>query len=198
MTLAANLPGIALTLDSASGPAPFTETVIEGSAHTLSAPATQLVGGVGYAFRSWTDGGARVHSITAASSTTYTAAYARAGADLALKSWARRGSGTVLTFSLRVRNNGPATARSVVLTATLPRHVWFNRLVGASRCRFNPTTDFLRCPLGTIRSQKVRLLRVYTWLNSSPKAVVNDARVRSSTPDPNPVNNRSRLRFPLR
>jgi uncharacterized repeat protein (TIGR01451 family) len=198
VTLAANLPGIVLTLDSASGPAPFTETVIQGSAHTLSAPATQLIGGVRYAFRSWSDGGARIHNITAASSTTYTAAYALAGADLALKSWARRGTGTVLTFSLRVRNNGPATARSVVLTSTLPRHVWFNRLVGASRCTFNPTTDFLRCPLGSLGAEKVRLLRVYTWLNSSPRSVVNDARVRSSTADPNPANNRSRLRVQLR
>jgi hypothetical protein len=200
VTLAANLPGIELALDSASGPAPFTETVIDDSEHTLSAAATQDVGGVRYAFRSWSDGGARVHNITATSSTTYTADYAPApaGADLGLKSWAGRGTGTVLSFFLRVRNNGPATARSAVLTATLPRHVWFNRLTGASGCTFKPSTDFLRCPLGTIKPQKVRLLRVYTWLNSSPKSVVNDARVRSSTPDPNPANNRSRLRFVLR
>ena len=198
VTLAATVPGIELTLDSASGPAPFTETVIEDSVHTLAAPAAQTVGGVRYAFRSWSDGGARVHNVTASSSGTYTARYTRAGADLGLKSWARRGSGTVLSFFLRVKNNGPAKARSVVLTATLPRHVWFNRLTGASGCTFNPTTDFLRCPLGTIKSQKVKLLRVYTWLNSSPKSVVNDARVRSATPDPNPANNRSRLRFVLR
>ena len=199
LTLAANVPGIELTLDNASGPAPFTETVIEDSAHTLSAPATQDVGGVRYAFRSWSDGGARVHSVTATGPATYTAEYARAvGADLGLKSWARRGSGTALTFFLRVRNNGPSRARSVVLTSTLPRQVWFNRLQGASGCTFNPTTDFLKCPLGPLSSGKVRLLKVHTWLNSSPRAVVNNARVKSPTADPNPANNRSRLRFVLR
>ncbi|HXV32614.1 MAG TPA: PQQ-dependent sugar dehydrogenase [Gaiellaceae bacterium] len=199
LTLDASVPGIELTLGSASGPAPFTETVIEDSVHTLSAPATQTVGGVRYAFRSWSDGGARIHTVTASSATTFTATYARAsGADLGLKSWARRGSGTVLSFFLRVRNNGPVAARSAVLTATLPSQVWFNRLTGASGCSFNPTTDFLRCPLGTIKAKKVRLLRVYTWLNSSPKAVVATARVRSATSDPNPANNRSRLRFVLR
>ena len=97
-----------------------------------------------------------------------------------------------------MRNNGPARARTVVLTATLPRHVWLNRVEGASGCTFNTTTDFLRCPLGTMNAGKVKLLRVRTWLNSSPKSVVNDARVRSSTTDPNPANNRSRLRFVLR
>ena len=189
-----------LTLGSASAPTPFTETVIEDSVHTLSAPTTQDIGGVRYAFRSWSDGGARVHNVTATGTATYTAEYARApvGADLGLKSWARRGSGTALTFFLRVRNNGPGRARSVVLTSTLPRQVWFNRLQGASGCTFNPTTDFLRCPLGALTSGTTRLLRVHTWLNSSPRAVVNDARVASPTPDPNPANNRSRLRFALR
>ena len=133
VTLAANVPGIELTLDSASGPAPFTETVIEDSAHTLSAPATQDVGGVRYAFESWSDGGARVHNITATGTATYTAEYAPApaGADLGLKSWARRGSGTALTFFLRGGTTARSGARSVVLTATLPSQVWFNRLQGA-------------------------------------------------------------------
>jgi hypothetical protein len=59
------------------------------------------------------------------------------------------------------------------------------------------TTDFLRCPLTTIRRGKIRLVRVYTWLLSSPAAVVSEAQVRSSTSDPKLGNNRSRLRFEL-
>jgi glucose/arabinose dehydrogenase/PKD repeat protein len=200
LTLAANVPGIELTLGGASGPAPFTQTVIEGSEQTVSAPATEDIGGVRYAFRSWSDGGTRTHTVTADATATLTAVYAPVpvGADVGLRSWASRGSGTNLTFLLRVRNNGPVKARTVVLTATLPRQVWLNRVEGASGCAFNPTTDFLRCPLGTLNAGAVRLLRVRTWLNSSPKSVVNDARVRSSTTDPNPANNRSRLRFVLR
>ncbi|MGH7358282.1 MAG: PQQ-dependent sugar dehydrogenase, partial [Candidatus Rokuibacteriota bacterium] len=120
LTLAANVPGLQLTMDDGSGPAPFDRTVIEGSAHTISAPAVQNRRGVSYAFRSWSDGGARVHNITAASPTTYTATYAAVGADLALTTRAYR-KGTRLTFVLRLRNLGPATARAVELVDTLPK-----------------------------------------------------------------------------
>jgi glucose/arabinose dehydrogenase/PKD repeat protein len=200
LTLAASVPGIVLTLGGASGPAPFTETVIEGSEQTLSAPAAQVLGGVRYAFLSWSDGGARTHTVTADDPATYTARYAATvgGADLGLTTRAKRGQGTALTFTLRVKNHGPAKARSVALKATLPRHVWFNRLEGASGCSFNPTTDLLKCPLGGMKSGKVKVVKVHTWLNSSPRSVVSDARVASTTTDPNPANNRSRLRFPLR
>jgi hypothetical protein len=170
--------------------------VIEGSRHTISAPATQSLGGVTYAFRSWSDGGARVHDISAASAATYTAEYGVVSADLALTSSATRGGGIGLTFFLRVRNNGPPRAHSVVLTATLPRQVSLNHVAGSS-CTFNPATDFLRCPLRSIGAGKLRVVRVYTWLTSFPPSVVSDARVRSSTADPKPANNHSRLRFPL-
>ena len=75
VTLAANVPGVELTLDDSSGAAPLTETVIEDSVHTLSAPATHNVGGVRLRFRSWSDGGTRVHNVTATSTATYTADY---------------------------------------------------------------------------------------------------------------------------
>jgi hypothetical protein len=76
--------------------------------------------------------------------------------------------------------------------------VWLNRVEGAAGCSFNPTTDFLKCPLGGMKAAKVRVVKVHTWLNSSPRSVVNDARVKSATTDPDPANNRSRLRFRLR
>ena len=200
LTLAANVPGIVLTLGSASAPTPFTETVIEDSvAHPLGADhaghrrrplrVPLLVRRRRARPQRHRDEHGDLHGRVRPRPV---------GADLGLKSWARRGSGTALTFFLRVRNNGPGRARSVVLTSTLPRQVWFNRLQGASGCTFNPTTDFLRCPLGALTSGTTRLLRVHTWLNSSPRSVVNDARVASPTPDPNPANNRSRLRFALR
>jgi glucose/arabinose dehydrogenase len=199
LSLAAGVPGLRLTLDDESGPTPFGRTVIEGSAHTLSAPATQDLHGVRYAFRSWSDGGARVHDVTAASDRTLTADYATVkGADLGLKARAKRGGGTLLTFVLEARNHGPAKAASTVLTATLPRQVWLAWLAGASDCSFNPSTDHLKCPLGRVEPGHRKVLRVHTWLNSSPKSVVLEAKVKSRTHDRHPANNRLRLRYRLR
>jgi hypothetical protein len=41
------------------------ETVIAGSTHTISAPETQVVGGVTYQFAGWSDGGEATHNIVA-------------------------------------------------------------------------------------------------------------------------------------
>jgi hypothetical protein len=74
LTFASNPSGRTLTHFSSSGTAPFTRTVIVGSANTISAPSPQGSGLVRYCFRSWSDGGAQSHTITApATPTTYTA-----------------------------------------------------------------------------------------------------------------------------
>jgi hypothetical protein len=50
--------------------------VIVGSSNSISAAASQTVGGLTYDFQSWSDGGARTHVIVApASPTTYTVTY---------------------------------------------------------------------------------------------------------------------------
>jgi hypothetical protein len=68
--------GLTLGVDASTQATPFTRTVIVGSAHSISAAASQSLNGVGYSFGSWSDGGARVHTITApATATTYTATY---------------------------------------------------------------------------------------------------------------------------
>jgi PKD repeat protein len=76
LTLASTPSGRTLTFFSQAATAPFTRTVIVGSANTVSAPSPQGSGLVRYCFRSWSDGGAQSHTITApATATTYTAAY---------------------------------------------------------------------------------------------------------------------------
>jgi hypothetical protein len=52
--------------------------VILGSSNSISAPTPQTLGGLTYNFGSWSDGGARAHSVTANGSATYTATYQRA------------------------------------------------------------------------------------------------------------------------
>jgi hypothetical protein len=55
---------------------PTTRTVIVGSRLTVSAPERQSQGGRLFAFRSWSDGGARTHVVTApAASRVYVASY---------------------------------------------------------------------------------------------------------------------------
>ncbi|MFI9815063.1 PQQ-dependent sugar dehydrogenase [Saccharothrix variisporea] len=55
---------------------PFTVTVIVGSANSVSAPETQVQNRSTYTFVSWSDGGAKEHTITAPPfNTTYTAIY---------------------------------------------------------------------------------------------------------------------------
>ncbi|HYN95775.1 MAG TPA: discoidin domain-containing protein, partial [Pilimelia sp.] len=76
LTFASNPAGLQLAVGSAAGTAPFTRTVIQGSANSVSAVTPQTVGGTTYVFSSWSDGGAQTHVITAPSTpTTYTATF---------------------------------------------------------------------------------------------------------------------------
>ena len=76
LTFQTNPGGLSLTVNAASAKAAFTRTVIVGSTNTVSAPSPQTKGQKGYAFTSWSDGGAPTHNIVAPSSaTTYTARF---------------------------------------------------------------------------------------------------------------------------
>jgi hypothetical protein len=76
LTFNSSPTGLQLVFGSAAQATPFTRTVIQGSSNTVSAVTPQSLGGVGYVFGSWSDGGAQTHVITApATSTSYTANY---------------------------------------------------------------------------------------------------------------------------
>ena len=62
-----------------SGPTPYSVQVIQGSAQSISAPTSQLLGATTYNFVSWSDGGAATHTVTPGADTTYTATYVAAG-----------------------------------------------------------------------------------------------------------------------
>jgi glucose/arabinose dehydrogenase len=67
--------GVLLSVGSSTSKTPFTRTVIQGSANTVSAPSPQKVQGKQYSFVSWSDGGAQSHTITAQANATYVATY---------------------------------------------------------------------------------------------------------------------------
>jgi glucose/arabinose dehydrogenase len=76
LTLATSPAGLTLRLDDQPRATPLTVTGVVGVQRALEAPSPQTVGGVTYEFVSWSDGGARAHTIsTPSSSTTYTATY---------------------------------------------------------------------------------------------------------------------------
>ena len=67
--------GRQLSFGTFTGTAPFTRTVIVGSANSLSA-GDQMLNGTQFTFSSWSDGKPAVHTITApATAKTYTATF---------------------------------------------------------------------------------------------------------------------------
>ncbi|HEX5712732.1 MAG TPA: hypothetical protein VFX85_05415, partial [Solirubrobacterales bacterium] len=75
LTAVSSPAGATLGIGAKTGPGPVSVSLIEGASTTLSAPETLVVGGVTYQFDSWSDGGPRVHSVLADTSTDYTAFY---------------------------------------------------------------------------------------------------------------------------
>jgi PKD repeat protein len=79
LTLQSNPSGLRLTESDTTAKAPFTFTAIVNAQIVITAPDQKLRGKT-YTWISWSDGGARSHTITAPSTaTTYTATYQRGG-----------------------------------------------------------------------------------------------------------------------
>ncbi|HMJ80883.1 MAG TPA: cell wall-binding repeat-containing protein [Candidatus Dormibacteraeota bacterium] len=78
VTLRSVPSGLDLTVGSQTDVTPFSVTYIEGSAVTISAPPTQLLGGATYGFVGWSDGGRAAHPVAVGTNdATYTATYAQ-------------------------------------------------------------------------------------------------------------------------
>ena len=81
LSIATSPAGLGIVVGSAApAVAPFTKQVIANTSTTVSAPPTQTLGGVTYAFASWSDGGAATHGITVpAAGRSLTATYTGTG-----------------------------------------------------------------------------------------------------------------------
>jgi hypothetical protein len=76
LTFTSNPVGARLAVGPAEGVTPFTRTVIQGSANSVSAVTPQFSTGEARIFQSWSDGGAQTHVVTAPTRpTTYTATF---------------------------------------------------------------------------------------------------------------------------
>jgi PKD repeat protein len=75
VTMRSSPSGLSLALGGTTATTPFTRTLIAGGTTTIAAPSPQTLGGTSHTFSSWSDGGARSHTVTAAADTTYTATF---------------------------------------------------------------------------------------------------------------------------
>jgi glucose/arabinose dehydrogenase len=69
--------GLTLSLNGTNATTPFNKTVIQNSVNGLTAPTPQTLASSTYDFSSWSDGGARVHSITATGNRSLSATYTK-------------------------------------------------------------------------------------------------------------------------
>jgi glucose/arabinose dehydrogenase len=86
LTFASNPTGLRLLVGAGAGTTTFSRTFVVGSNVTVEAPSPQTRNGVSYAFRSWSDGGAQRHTITApGAARTYTATYGKTSTATTVK-----------------------------------------------------------------------------------------------------------------
>ena len=114
--------GLTLTVGTDTLTAPINKTVIVGSLNSIEALSSQGTYPTLWEFTSWSDGGARIHNITAPQTTaTYTATYATL-ADLSITMSAPGGvcDGMPITYLLNVANAGLSRANAVSVLDTLP------------------------------------------------------------------------------
>ncbi len=179
--------GLQLVVGSTSQETPFTRTVIEGSANTVSAPSPQSSGGSSYSFASWSDGGAATRTIVANAAATYTATYQQTtSADLQLsKSGTLSGANAVWTLTV-TNVGGPDTAQAVVVNDTLPAKVTY---VSSPGCTYTSSTRNVRCTATTLARDALVSFTVTTSLPKGSGWTTNVATVTSSSTDPNSANN---------
>jgi glucose/arabinose dehydrogenase len=79
LTMVSKPAGITLSAGLETAPAPFDLKAIEDSKITVSAPEKASVGGETYVWSSWSDGGARTHTIDASGSGSLIATYSPTG-----------------------------------------------------------------------------------------------------------------------
>jgi glucose/arabinose dehydrogenase len=82
VTVRSSPAGVQLTSGWVTDTTPFTMTAIRGSRIGLIAPSGATIGGIPYTWVSWSDGGARSHTITATTSRTLTATFSGGFTDV--------------------------------------------------------------------------------------------------------------------
>ncbi|MGF1473416.1 MAG: hypothetical protein ACFB50_16975, partial [Rubrobacteraceae bacterium] len=112
-------------------------------------------------------------------------------ANLSLTKKASKGRPTVgqkLTYTLRVKNNGPDRATSVKIVDTLPKGV---KVLSTSKGCKKLSARKVRCNIARLADSRSVSKKIVVKVNRKGK-LVNRARASSSVRDPNPKNNSAR------
>jgi uncharacterized repeat protein (TIGR01451 family) len=105
-------------------------------------------------------------------------------------------AGDTLTYTLQIANDGPATARNVVLTDTLPLSV---SLLRANPAPTSTTNGILVWNVGTLTANQSRSYTLEVQVDPAlrPGSLLNQARITTTTPDRDLTNNESEVQTPL-
>ena len=99
-----------------------------------------------------------------------------------------------LVYTLRVTNNGPATATNVAVSDPLPTNLTYvSSVTSKGTCSYNAGTRTISCAVGTLTNGQVAAITVQTTIDAgaSGLTLTNTATVASTETDPVPSNNTS-------
>jgi len=190
--------GLQLNINGVTGTTPFVHPVIVNSNNSVSAPTPQTLNGIQYVFQSWSDGGAQTHTIRAGTTNaTYTANYASMSADVQIIKTGVLGTG-MITYTLQVRNNGPAQAQGVVVKDILPNKTQYSSASTSQGTCTGGTT--VTCQLGTMSNGQVVTVTIVVNVTKAAGFITNTATVSvsSNSPDLNTGNNSSSVQIKAR
>ena len=189
--------GLQITVGSTTSTAPFNRTVIQNSHSTITAISPQDLGGVRYAFVSWSDGGASSHEVVAAASASYTATFQATSADVGIAQVAQVGAGTV-RLDLTLTNNGPIGATGVTARTTLSSKLTFVSATSTvGTCAYQSSTRVVTCTIGSLAASGQALVTIQTQ-NTQKGSISSTATVSATTPDPVSANNSATVTIKLR
>ena len=181
--------GLQLTASGTSSTAPFSQTRIDGSKTSISAPTPQDLGGVRYAFSSWSDGGAAAHDVTARDGQTYTATYAPISTDIKVTKTFTRAAKRI-TFTITVAHVKGMTAQAVVMKDVLPsRLTYVSATTNRGSCSRSGQT--VTCSIGTLGFGQSVAITLVADVNKLNGSVANTATVTTSSLDLVTTNNSS-------
>jgi uncharacterized repeat protein (TIGR01451 family) len=191
LNLLSSPPGLALNVDGHSAAAPFTDTVIMNSNNSISAATPQDLNGLRYGFEAWSDNGDQTHNLTAGpSDITDTASYGPISADVQIGETGVLSAGQ-LSYTLQLKNSGPAPALGVMATDTLPGDEQFvSAATTQGACAGGSTVS---CAFGTLDNGQVVTVTIGANPASAGGFISNTAIVSATSPDPNPANNAATL-----
>ena len=157
LQFASNPPGLTLTINGVSGTTPFSRTVIAGSTNSVSAPSPQTLGGQGYQFASWSNGGTQVQTLVApASNATFTATYQLVASPSPLVAAYNFDAGTGTTVM-------DQSGRGNTLVLTDP--TWTSLGHSGGALEFNGTTSRAELPSPATDLRFTTAFTMMAWVN---------------------------------